>query len=549
MRISDSCRSLLPLFAVWLTALLVMISEQFPDPDLWGRLSIGALFFQNGEFPYHDVFSFITAGAPWIDHEWLTGVIFYQVLSLFGETGFLLFKYGSILAIFALIFAHHRKAYQADAAYAFYGLLILLPIYSLGFQATIRSQLFSFLFFVIFISLLESVRSQRLSRKHLLWLLPLGAIWANLHGGFITGILLLICYGLGEMGANRSWKSGWTYYVLAAGILALSAFINPYGPQYLSFLVHAWTFDRSHIPEWSPLDWSSWRFWPTQLLICAITVLMLWHVWARRRKNANISMMPLAPALVLLMTIAMALKGLRFQSFLAWAAVAYLPLLLPPAFLKRILPPGCAGFFRSQQSAFRSTLPLLALLCSISGLIFLHQSVNIFRLTVADELTRGAVAMRYPLGAVTYLRQSPYHGNLAVRFGWGEFVYWCLYPRFKVSMDGRYEEVYTQRQFMRNRYLMDNLNPFHASRALKAVNESPIDFILTEPRRFPLVSLLLSSPDWRLLYGDGSFLLFGKKTALGNGPVYRPSQQVLSDRIFTLDDFTTPQDMARFQLQ
>src|SRR6185503_1293652 len=82
----------------------------------------------------------------------------------------------------------------------FLALILLLPLFGDVFYPTIRAQLFSFLCFLGFLSLLERVRQhnpEASSQFRLLWLcLPIGVFWANTHGGFILGLILLTLYGL-----------------------------------------------------------------------------------------------------------------------------------------------------------------------------------------------------------------------------------------------------------------------------------------------------------------------------------------------------------------
>ena len=50
------------------------------DPDLWGYLAFGRLFWESGYFPFHDVFSYIPTKEIWVYHEWLTGVLFFPIV-------------------------------------------------------------------------------------------------------------------------------------------------------------------------------------------------------------------------------------------------------------------------------------------------------------------------------------------------------------------------------------------------------------------------------------------------------------------------------------
>src|SRR3970040_2365291 len=49
----------------------------------------------------------------------------------------------------------------------------------------------------------------------------------------------------------------------------------------------------------------------------------------------------------------------------------------------------------------------------------------------------------FPARAVAVLGKSGAEGNLAIEFNWGEYAIWHLSPRFKVSLDGRRETIYS----------------------------------------------------------------------------------------------------------
>lgn len=543
LRVRNGCY----LLAAWLMAVLYVASGQFADPDLWGRLSMGALYFQNRQFPYYDVFSYTAPHARWMDHEWLTGLVFYQLLTRFGESGFLVFKYGIVFGIFYLLFRLHERVYRVSLLYTLYGLILTLGAYSVGLYATVRSHIFSFLFFIVFIYLLEQVRLGQRSRN-ILWILPfIGLFWGNLHGGFVMGVLLLGCYALGESLSQRSWKAGIFYGILALTTFLLPGIINPYGIVYISFLFHAWILDRSQIGEWSAMRFGRWYFLPAQLLIVTTLNLPLVRWLVLKREDWQVNSRLITPSLILIWLALMTIKGVRFQPFLAWGLVAYAPLLLSPAFAKVLLPQPLIRFGHTQASVFKNTLPALISIAVLAGVIYFQSMVGLFIVPMGDELTQGAhLPIRYPLGAINYLRTSPYHGNLSVRFGFGEFAYWCLYPRFRVSMDGRYEEVYSQREFLRNDAFYDKRNPIRAFRALQKVSQDNTAFILAETN-LPNLGALIQSGDWEILYSDTFFAVLGKVSTLRKQGFYHPDRPILSDRIYTIADFVTRADWQRFK--
>jgi hypothetical protein len=60
--------------------------------------------------------------------------------------------------------------------------------------------------------------------------------------------------------------------------------------------------------------------------------------------------------------------------------------------------------------------------------------------TTAKESAEGVPV--YPVGAVRYLRDINFSGNLMVPFNSGAYVSWNLYPQVKVSLDSRFEAAY-----------------------------------------------------------------------------------------------------------
>ena len=176
------------LLTAWLRELSFNASSrQFPDVDLWGRLSMGALISQTGRFPYRDIFSYTAAGASWIDHEWLSGLIFYQVLLLGGEWAFIALYALLLLSINILIFSLHTHVYKVSPLWPLYSLLVTADVYSHGFLSTIRCQTFSFVLFCLFILILEGIRLKQWQEHWLLLLIPLATLCATSTGGWQWG--------------------------------------------------------------------------------------------------------------------------------------------------------------------------------------------------------------------------------------------------------------------------------------------------------------------------------------------------------------------------
>ncbi len=496
---------------------LALVPAQLADPDLWGRLSVAALWLARGQFPYQDVFSFTAYHHPWIDHEWLAGVLFYAALWLGGEFGLHMLKYSLILSLFYMVFSLSRRVLPRQPLaplLLFCGLFLLFPIYGDAFYPTVRAQLFSLLGFACFVRQLEQTRLNQnpiepLSLQPLWVLLPLGVLWANAHGGFILGLILLLLYALGDALESKNIRAARPYLLTAVGMTLAIAILNPYGLAYWPFILHALTMPRPFIPEWNPLPLFSADYWETKLLMLALGLALVLTGW-RPFKTRQGQTERLTPALVLVFLIGLALKGIRFKAFLGLGALLYLPSLLQ-GWLQPDFPKP------ENQSSPPDRISRLPGVIGVSALLVLFTCYNPYFLarTVVQDgpfaQTRGLIP--FPLAAVRYLQKSPYRGKLINPFTWGEFLAWELYPRFQIAWDGRYEEVYTNAEFtpLTELYALPHThNPEHF-RAL--LNQTGGDFLLIEVIS-PNQSLITKYPDWQLLYRDDFYFLYGRKSSL-----------------------------------
>ena len=103
-QMKTSSRSLLAL-AAGLAALVFRYVQSVPaDPDLWGHTRFGLDHIRAGHLARTDPFSFMTTGQEWVNHEWLTELIFGWVFMAGGTTGLFLFRAAIFSAIAALLF-------------------------------------------------------------------------------------------------------------------------------------------------------------------------------------------------------------------------------------------------------------------------------------------------------------------------------------------------------------------------------------------------------------------------------------------------------------
>ncbi|MFA6990048.1 MAG: hypothetical protein WC197_08270 [Candidatus Gastranaerophilaceae bacterium] len=504
-------------FLIGVFYLLYVFSAYFNtcDWDLWARLAVGSIFFQTGKVLPHDIFAYTQTKLMWIDHEWGSGVIFYFLTKHFGDAGLLLLKFSILIFIWFFVFkiiqshindvdkTSHKDPYRLSYFILFF--YSIMP----AFTSNVRSQCFTYLFFAIWLFLLEEVRSGN-NKKYIYFVFILiMLIWANVHGGFIAGLGITLAYGLGEFLSKKKWKE----YLL---ILCSSTFItviNPYGIAYWTFLFSAVSMKRPYIKEWWPFN----PFGPINELIgfkifLVLTAISIIYIFIKRRKNIR-----WGELFILAFTAFMAFKHVRHSIFFIIASASYIYYYLYPA-LDLLSFSIIERFYNLFNIKIRTVGKWLRdiFLYSLIILIGLFSYI-LFPLKLKVNMAR------FPANSVKFIQINHLSGNLLVLFNWGSYALWKLYPQCLIAVDGRYEEVYPPET-------IDDVAKFHYQlNGWKGLLEKyHTDFMLIPLEYGKLMDSLLKLKDWKLIYVDEQAAIFAPKSFYKK--LIRPSQKFDPDK-------------------
>jgi hypothetical protein len=474
-----------PLFLIAGLYLLfvVLFSRTDADYDLWGYLSFGRIFWEDGYFPYSDVFSYTPTKPVWVYHEWLTGLLFYIIYKYSGAAGLQLLKYIIVLATIYFIYLTALKR-GGSRLFACIALVPAILLISFGY-VPVRAQVFTYLFFVLTLYVLEDARKG--SRLAILAWLPLFQIlWCNFHGGFVAGLGLIVLYALGE------GLSGRTYIpILIAGVLAaMATMINPYGLQYWLYTIDALTMPRPEIDEWmSALSAIKQGMFGFPVFVFAIMsfICLVSCILRRRRDYTDI--------IVTMVVIYIGVRHIRHSVFMGLIFGAYLPVVLSEYWT----------VLREKKAWIRHQAR-----CPIAVFIFLllmiYLYINPFRvLMIAPSFKIVTSPSNFPIGAVKWIIQNNVKGNILPHFDWGEFLIWHLSPSCRVAMDGRYETVYKDHV---HREYFDFLNGRPGWKIFLQKYQHDMVLIRADTRTH---SLMRNDPAWWVAYLDHESVLFMKK--------------------------------------
>ncbi len=210
------------------------------DGDTGWHIRNGVYILAHHAVPHVDLFSFSRAGAPWFAWEWISDVLFGVLFGWAGLKALVIFAALMILLLTALVFLIpvRRGVHPLLAA----GLtLVAVTAASVHFLA--RPHLFTLIFFTLSLAVVSSDRARA---SPLLWgLVPLAALWTNLHGGVFVLPLLTALWTVGA--AAEAWAGHRGFgqarrAVVLTGLVSAATLVNPYGWKLHE---HVWSYLRS----------------------------------------------------------------------------------------------------------------------------------------------------------------------------------------------------------------------------------------------------------------------------------------------------------------
>src|SRR5688572_890601 len=158
--------------------------------DYWQHLARGGLVAREGAVVSVDRFTYTAAGAPLVDNNWLTQLLYH---ALHAGGGIALVQSVNALVLAGAMAGLVGLCHRASRSTGIAATAGVLAFFGLWPTFLIRPQSFSVLLFVALYALL--LASPR--RPRLLFLVPpMMALWANVHGGFAVGLVLLSVFAL-----------------------------------------------------------------------------------------------------------------------------------------------------------------------------------------------------------------------------------------------------------------------------------------------------------------------------------------------------------------
>lgn len=322
------------------------------DGDTFWQVKAGLEMLDMRRIFTTDPFSYSMAGAPWHTHEWLSEIFLGLAYKAAGWSGVVILGGLAVAATTLIVGVWLARFVPPLTTLA----ALALAFYAMSYSLLVRPHLLALPLLALWA--VELLRAREQDRAPSPWLLPLMTAWANMHGSYIFGLLLvgpLALEALIEAAPDKRLQAVRRWGVF--GLLALgAALITPHGLNGLIFPFQVLSLNSlKDIGEWRSADFSQ----PTGLEIALLATLLVVFV-----RGVRLSWLR---ALLLLGLLHMALQHIRQAVVLATLAPLLLarPLgeALEPAherrlgmWLKPVLAVGLAGLLAI--SAVRLADPL-----------------------------------------------------------------------------------------------------------------------------------------------------------------------------------------------
>jgi hypothetical protein len=529
------------LHAVTFVMAALLLSKNFADPDFWGHVRYGQDLLREG-LPAVATYTYSAEGFRWVNHENLAEIVFAAAANA-GHIEWLLILKSLVGAgvILCMVRSARRRGVEDAVAYSV-GILVALNLMHFW---SLRPQLFSYLFFAATVTILDSTLAKRhppmMGRSGAdhpaIWcLVPLMAVWANTHGGFVAGLAVSIAYITLQTVAQTPWVAGWlgplptidapndrvSISRLAAERIALVVtmaavtLLNPYGPGLHAWLLESLGGARPEIVEWRPPELLSiiwWQWWV--MVAIALTAILC----TRRPRN-------LVQLSVLTLVLWQAIEHQRHIAFVAILVGFWLPVHIADVW--RV----CCSWRESicRAKAKNKDVPQWLMSGTLAIVMIVVTSTwwqQVRRLPVHRD--------RYPVEAFQFIADHGLQGKLAVQFRWAQYSLAAFADHdIRVGFDGRFRTCYPQDVVdmyfdfavgdATDRNRVTNA-AFQPERFLE--HGSPNLLLIDREQTHACATVRREAQEWSLLYRDSVAELWGRQAIydMPHSKQYLPPEQ------------------------
>jgi hypothetical protein len=477
--------------------------------DYWQHLARGALIAREGAVVSVDRFTYTVPGRAFYDNNWLTQLLYYG-LNRAGDIRLVQFVNSLVLAgAVAGLVALCRRTSRSTSCAAAAGVVAFFGLWP---TMLIRPQTFSVALFVALYALLTVARRRP---RLLVWSPVMMALWANAHGGFAVGLVLIFAFALAatfeHLGArllspSSSSDEGDTSaaptgagrvqqllpLVACLVVSAAATLANPYGWNVYRYAGRLSAVGVARgVEEWLPPTVAS----PIGLVFFATLALVAFLVVVQRQRPTP------TDACVLICFALPACAAVRMTVWWHLAAAPVLARLAADALRRPAFGPSAAGASAWPSRVAGPALVALASVCVLS-LPWME------RFSPVLGSLRPAARTESDLQAVADRLTGREGARVFAPMEWSNYLAWSLRGRCRVFVEG-HVELYPDETWRQYATVAAGATGWE-----RVLDDYAVDYLLLdEDSAQGLLPRVRQSPRWGERMRSGPAVLFGRREA------------------------------------
>ena len=469
----------LAVFLLLYSYLLSVGPSLLGDPDTLWHIRTGQWILDHAQFPTVDFYSYTEAGRPWISTEWLSEILYAVAFDFGGWRAVTILAGTACAATIGIVCFYLLRHLRFSVAIGW----TVLTWAAISPHFLARPHVFSYVLLAIWtIKLLDAYDDDKFDLPSLFSLVPLMILWANLHGSFTLGLVLLYIFAgfcLYHHVVQQNYTKCWRLLAVTT-VVSVSALITPYGisPAYMTTTLLNMSFTYTRIGEWHPPNFQQFR----TLLIYLVAILSA---------IAGLGIRVRGPRL-----IAFALITVMGLSYFRGLMMFFV--LLPIIFARPAA--GCVWYLAPQLSVTseddRASDTVLRFLQKrvfgiLAGCMALAVSITVWTWWRKDIVPSLSIA---PKAAIEFVQRTNITGNV---FNWYNFGGYLIFSGIPTFVDGRadlFGDAFLQKY--QNAVDLVDIND-----AFELLDEYKVSWVVLGPKA-PLVKALVRSTLWDEVYSD-----------------------------------------------
>jgi hypothetical protein len=447
------------------------------DPGTFWHLRLGREIAQSGAVPRSDTLTYSRGNTPWVDQSWAFDLGLAAIVDRAGWSGAIAAASIGLAVVYGMLASGLVRSGVSPLTAVAVSILAA-GIGSIHFL--IRPHLVTFAF------VLWTLRACQAQHERGGWAIgtvpPLMVAWANLHGGFLAGPLIVLTAGFGHA-ISGAWDERRQRELVpfAAAFVAscLAPLVNPYGFGLYRHVGHLLVSSgvTEIIAEYQPISFGKAEFRLAEWVVLALIAL---PAFSRTRMSRY-------DVLHTLVWLHFALGSVRQTPLFALAAA-----------------PGLARLLDGVLSESPERLCWSPTWSRWPALVSLALGLAV----AAGATLGGPDPAKWPLGAVAALNRQPVDARLFHEQDWGGMIEAECRPARPAYLDDRFE-------LFGKKAVLDYLAALQGGPQWDELSDREgFDLVWLRPDR-GLTRRLSTDPKWQQIHRDPVSVLFRRKTSMG----------------------------------